>query len=194
MFPSGGLRALRKPLVLAAILVIAAASAATVRATVPPVAQAATATAPSPEVVAWRHRVAYARYRALIHAHMVGANPVWVRWELRSTSPGYLRYLVGVWNARSRVWYLYWRANYPKLMCIHSREGAWNAYSPAGYYGGLQMDWSFMRAYGADKLRKYGWHDARYWTAGDQMAVGMRAVRVRGYWPWSTSASACGAL
>ena len=67
-------------------------------------------------------------------------------------------------------------------------------YSPAGYYGGLQMDWSFMRTYGPDKLARYGGRDARYWAPADQLAVAMRAVRTRGYYPWPNSARACGII
>jgi len=56
------------------------------------------------------------------------------------------------------------------------------------------MDSSFMWAYGADKLAKYGGRDARYWTARDQLAVGFRAVRARGFTPWPNTARACGLL
>ena len=32
-------------------------------------------------------------------------------------------------------------------MCIHSHEGAWDANTGNGYYGGLQADMEFMSAY-----------------------------------------------
>ena len=102
--------------------------------------------------------------------------------------------MVHTWAVKNAGWVAFWRTHYPRLICIHGHEGAWNAYSPAGYYGGLQMDWSFMRTYGPDKLARYGGRDARYWSPGDQLAVAMRAVRVRGYAPWPNSASACGVL
>ncbi len=51
-----------------------------------------------------------------------------------------------------------------------------------------------MQAYGRDRLAKYGWRDARVWSPADQMAVASRAVGVRGYWPWPSSAAACGVL
>ena len=144
------------------------------------------------KVVAWRHKVAATRAAAVRHAHMIGLRPDWGHRERHISSIRKLRHMVRTWSAKNTGWVAFWRTHYPRLMCIHGHEGAWNAYSPAGYYGGLQMDWSFMRTYGPDKLARYGGRDARYWSAGDQLAVGMRAVRVRGYTPWSNSASACG--
>ena len=34
------------------------------------------------------------------------------------------------------------------FLCIHSYEGGWTSNTGNGYYGGLQMDWGFMRTYG----------------------------------------------
>jgi hypothetical protein len=77
--------------------------------------------------------------------------------------------------------------------CIHRREGAWNdAGDP--YWGGLQMDRSFMRAYGRDMLARYRGRLADAWTPRDQMVVAERARRVRGYHPWPNTARACGLL
>lgn len=115
--------------------------------------------------------------------------------ERRTVGIGYLRWLRDLWVTRDNRWVRRYNRTAPKLLCIHSHEGAWNAYNPAGpYYGGLQMDSSFMWAYGADKLAKYGGRDARYWTARDQLAVGFRAVRARGFTPWPNTARACGLL
>ena len=197
--PSGGPHTLKQAITVAAIALAALAfSASTTNLTTasawvtpggahPPV--------PShPKVKEWRHKVAATRANAIRHAHMIGLRPTSGHRERHVSSVRRLRHMVRTWSAKNAGWVGFWRTHFPKLMCIHSYEGAWNAYSPAGYYGGLQMDWSFMRTYGPDKLARYGGRDARYWSPGDQVAVAMRAVRVRGYTPWSTSASACGVL
>jgi len=107
---------------------------------------------------------------------------------------GYLRWLWRRWYWKNASWVLQFRRIAPKLMCIHRYEGSWTAYNPAGYYGGLQMDRSFMWTYGADKMYRYGGRDARYWLPRDQLAVGFRAVRHRGFWPWPNTARRCGLL
>lgn len=78
------------------------------------------------------------------------------------------------------------------FMCIHKYEGAWND-PGAPYYGGLQMDWTFMQTYGPEFLRAYGTAD--HWPPAVQMAVAMRAyLSGRGFYPWPTSARLCGLL
>jgi hypothetical protein len=110
-------------------------------------------------------------------------------------SIAYLRWLRRSWVLRDQIWVRRYNRIAPKLICIHRYEGAWNAYNPAGpYYGGLQMDTSFMQTYGPDKLYRYGGRDARYWSRDDQLAVGIRAVRERGFTPWPNTARACGLL
>jgi hypothetical protein len=77
--------------------------------------------------------------------------------------------------------------------CIHRREGSWPANTGNGYYGGLQMDRSFMQTYGPDMVRKYGgW--AHLWSPRDQIVVAERARRTRGYYPWPNTARACGLI
>ena len=77
------------------------------------------------------------------------------------------------------------------LLCIHRYEGSWTD-PGAPYYGGLQMDWSFMQTYGGRYLRRWG--TANHWPRRIQLAVGVRAVLVRGYSPWPVSAHTCGLL
>lgn len=84
--------------------------------------------------------------------------------------------------------------HWPEMMCIHHYEGSWTAYNPAGYYGGIQADWGFMRAYGAPELAKYGGRDARYWSPADQLHMAWRGYLARGYSPWPNTAAACGLL
>jgi hypothetical protein len=77
--------------------------------------------------------------------------------------------------------------------CIHRYEGAWNANNGNGYYGGLQMDYTFMQHYGGGYLRRWGTAD--HWPAWAQIATSVRAYRSgRGFWPWPNTARACGLL
>src|SRR5206468_4246874 len=120
-------------------------SLASTLATAPTEAIAAT---PSSERVAlWRDRVAAARKAAIRHAHRVGIQPTNVAYEQRTRSIAYLQWLQKRWLTRSRAWVRQFWILAPKLLCIHSYEGAWNAYNPAGFYGGLQMDSTFMQTY-----------------------------------------------
>jgi Transglycosylase-like domain len=81
---------------------------------------------------------------------------------------------------------------YEKWRCIHEHEGAWNANTGNGYYGGLQMDWSFMRAYGPEFLTRWGTADR--WPVWAQLQVAERAYAVRGFGPWPNTARMCGLL
>jgi hypothetical protein len=77
-------------------------------------------------------------------------------------------------------------------VCIHRFEGGWRD-SGDPYWGGLQMDRGFMRAYAPRVLLRRGW--ANRWTALEQMWVAERAHRSgRGYWPWPNTARFCGLL
>jgi hypothetical protein len=79
------------------------------------------------------------------------------------------------------------------FLCIHSYEGAWTSNTGNGYYGGLQMDWSFMRRYGADYVRHWG--SADNWPVEAQLTAAARAHRAgRGFTPWPNTARACGLL
>jgi len=76
--------------------------------------------------------------------------------------------------------------------CIHRYEGSWTD-AGAPYYGGLQMDWTFMETYGADYLR--AWGTADHWPPSVQLAVAIRAyLSGRGFTPWPTSARLCGLI
>jgi hypothetical protein len=79
--------------------------------------------------------------------------------------------------------------HYAAWQCIHRFEGAWND-SNAPYYGGLQMDIGFQRAYGAHLLRRKGTADN--WAPVEQMWVAERAYRSgRGFYPWPNAARSC---
>ncbi len=77
-------------------------------------------------------------------------------------------------------------------LCIHHFEGAWNDPNPP-YYGGLQMDLSFQRAYGGGLLSRKG--TANHWTPLEQMWAAERAHQSgRGFYPWPNTARYCGLL
>lgn len=85
-------------------------------------------------------------------------------------------------------------ARFPSWVCIHSHEAAWN--DPGDpYWGGLQMDRGFMRAYGRDMIRRHRGGLADTWTPAEQITVAERAyVRGRGFTPWPQTARMCGVL
>ena len=75
------------------------------------------------------------------------------------------------------------------FLCIHRYEGAWDDPNPP-YYGGLQMDLGFQRAYGSEYLRTFGTADN--WAPALQVATAVRAWTSRGFGPWPNTARACG--
>ena len=104
-------------------------------------------------------------------------------------SPRALRY----WNRQARR--MLRTAKHPPhkhdWLCIKRHEGAWND-SGDPYWGGLQMDRTFMRTYAPSALLKRGW--ANRWSALEQMWVAERAHRTRGFYPWPNTARYCGLL
>ncbi|HVU78481.1 MAG TPA: hypothetical protein VHC67_12920 [Gaiellaceae bacterium] len=77
--------------------------------------------------------------------------------------------------------------------CIHRYEGAWDANTGNGYYGGLQMDVAFQSRYGAPYLERWGTAD--HWPAWAQLQAAVRAYRAgRGFYPWPNTARACGLI
>ena len=77
------------------------------------------------------------------------------------------------------------------LLCIHRWEGSWKDPNWP-YWGGLQMDRNFMRAYGPRFYRRWG--TANNWPVWAQLVAGVRGVLARGYEPWPNSARFCGLL
>lgn len=77
--------------------------------------------------------------------------------------------------------------------CIHRYEGAWDANTGNGYYGGLQMDLGFQSSYGPEFLRRWGTADN--WPIWAQVAAANRAKNSgRGYGPWPNTARYCGLI
>jgi hypothetical protein len=76
------------------------------------------------------------------------------------------------------------------LLCIHQFEGSWTDPNPP-FWGGLQMDAHFQRAYGGPFLQALGTADR--WPPFLQVAVGMRAYYSgRGFGPWPNTRRMCG--
>jgi hypothetical protein len=101
-----------------------------------------------------------------------------------------LRYWRG--QARRTSWLVAHPPHKRGWLCIHRFEGSWGD-SGDPYWGGLQMDRSFMRTYAPAALLRRGW--ANRWTPLEQMWVAERAHRSgRGYWPWPNTARYCGLI
>jgi hypothetical protein len=119
--------------------------------------------------------------------------------ERRSRDRAYLTWVRNLWRHRA-VRAARLAQNPPHRwawMCIHRYERhpaqGWATSTGNGYYGGLQMDISFQRAYGRELLRRKG--TANNWTAAEQMWVAERAYRSgRGFYPWPNTARSCGLI
>jgi hypothetical protein len=87
-------------------------------------------------------------------------------------------------------------------LCIFSYENnkdssrgstGWATNTGTKYFGGLQMDWGFMRSYGGWLLNLKGTADN--WTPTEQMWVAEHAYESgRGFNPWPNTARACGLI
>ena len=79
-------------------------------------------------------------------------------------------------------------------LCIHSREGSWTDPNPP-YFGGLQMGYGFMEAYGGSLYAEKGTAD--HWTPDEQIGVAEAAWAKNGYgmkWlfsQWPATAPPC---
>jgi len=71
-------------------------------------------------------------------------------------------------------------------------EGAWNANTGNGYYGGLQMDESFARTYGGWIFVHHGF--PHQWKPATQLLVAYRGWLDRGWYPWPNTARMCGLI
>ena len=120
------------------------------------------------------------------------------RWEAliglrlsHSAAPLSSERALGFWQARAkRVRRIAGRPPHRNAwLCIHRFEGSWG--DPGDpYWGGLQMNRSFMRSYATRDLLRRGW--ANRWTPLEQMWVAERAHRSgRGFFPWPNTAHYC---
>lgn len=86
---------------------------------------------------------------------------------------------------------------FSEFNCIYRYERnpaqGWSTQTGNGYYGGLQMDLSFQRAYGGYLLSKKG--TANNWTPLEQVWVAEKAYSSgRGFYPWPNTARSCGLI
>ena len=112
----------------------------------------------------------------------------------RSHSLSYRKSVLSLWT--QRAFQARTVAQHPPRLkdwlCIHHYEGSWTDPN-APYYGGLQMDMSFMAAYGGRLLRTKGTAD--HWTPLEQIWVAERAYTSgRGFYPWPNTARWCGLI
>ena len=119
---------------------------------------------------------AYGRALAQVRAH---------RWLLKVSQ-------LNVWNLR----FLFPPPHHSGWLCIHSYEGSWQDPNDP-FWGGLQMDRSFMRSYAPSyplrNLLRIGFADR--WTPLEQEWVAEFAYNSgRGYTPWPNTARYCGLL
>ena len=112
----------------------------------------------------------------------------------RSQSLRYQRWVRSTWQRRAQSARITAQRppHYDEWLCIHRYEGSWTDPN-APYYGGLQMDMSFQRAYGWNLLQAKGTADN--WTPLEQMWVAEKAhASGRGFYPWPNTARFCGLL
>ena len=108
-------------------------------------------------------------------------------WQERSAAAALLVSTHGVRQAQIAA-----RLN-DALLCIHRYEGAWTSNTGNGYYGGLQMDRSFMEHYGREFVGRWGTADN--WPAWAQLEAAARAHDSgREFTPWPNTARFCGLL
>jgi Transglycosylase-like domain len=119
--------------------------------------------------------------------------------ERTAKSDAYRRWVRDLWQKRALA--AARRASTPphrsQWLCIHRYERhpaqGWRTRTGNGYYGGLQMNISFQRRYGAELLRRKGTADR--WTPIEQMWVAERAHRSGlGFYPWPNTARSCGLI
>jgi hypothetical protein len=75
--------------------------------------------------------------------------------------------------------------------CVHRHESIrWEAATGNGYYGGMQADLGFQRAYAPDHLARWG--TANNWPWWAQLEMAYRGWLFRGWQPWPATSRACG--
>jgi hypothetical protein len=162
-----------------------------------------TATAPAPDPWAETPRTRDLKRRAVWSKHVARKlsklthHPRPTVSRTKADFDSLLRYRVWLRDAwRIRADRARYRAHHPphraEWRCIHRWEGSWtDPNSP--YYGGLQMDLAFQRAYGPRLLRHKG--TANHWAPYEQMWVAERALMAgRGFHPWPLTARRCGLI
>ena len=180
---------------LAWTLAAAAAAASTAALARPESPRAATDEILAPTSTAMIDEIDHWRSRTWYWQRITGTRRWPTRYlELRTDSLDLHQELLRLWKNRA----LAARAralrppNREGWLCIHRYEGAWNANTGNGFYGGLQMDVGFQRKYGSWLVRTKGL--AHRWTAIEQMWVAERGRRVQGWYAWPNASRICGLI
>lgn len=131
----------------------------------------------------------------------------WARWHRQTGAPVFAPHSRPRWCSHARRLAKHWRhrsrdararferwydRTYAKWECVHVREARWHSNTGNGYYGGLQFDATFERAYGRRFVVRWG--HAHLWPVWAQLVTAERGWRHRGWWPWPNTARACGLL
>jgi Transglycosylase-like domain len=149
------------------------------------------------------HMIRYYRGETNEMLRAMGERRYPVAYLEANESKEFRQWLLSHWKARYREVrneYSEWRSTYGGLpgwwvgeaMLVHSCEGAWNANTGNGYYGGLQMDISFQTTYGPEFYRAYG--TANNWPVFAQLRAAYRGWQARGWSPWPACAARFGLL
>ena len=140
----------------------------------------------------WRRHIRRFRTDTQHWLTVMRGHPTNVSRSPTTRSLARLRQLMRHWRHRAHS--AWWHAKHPPNLrdwiCIHNYEGSW-ADSSGPYWGGLQMDLSFQQTYGGWLLSHKGTAD--HWSPLEQIWVGVRAARTRGFSPWPSTARYCGA-
>lgn len=92
--------------------------------------------------------------------------------------------------ARAWAWY-----STGSTQCVVNGEGGWTTNTGNGYYGRFQADTDFARAYNPAASRRAGpYAYSPNWTPSEQVLMGYRGWRARGYQPWPTTGRRCGLI
>jgi hypothetical protein len=73
--------------------------------------------------------------------------------------------------------------------CIHSHEGAWNANTGNGYYGGVQFGYAEWQHYGGQYAPR-----ADLASPAEQISAAIAYYHDAGFEPWPNTARMCGLL
>lgn len=123
--------------------------------------------------------------------------------ERKTSSRAYLKWTLRKWKERKSAAITH-AANPPHLrewLCIYGYENGgygWTANTGNGYYGGLQMDLDFQRAYGWNALQRWGtannWHPLTQMWVASRAHRGYNGIAARGFYPWPNTARYCGLI
>jgi hypothetical protein len=162
-----------------------------------PAARAAEKTQKTQQPDAWILRdIVHYRAKTWTYQRTMGVRrtPYTDRAERRRSLP-YRLWVRKLWlrrAVRARRQFLNGPHHAHQWLCIHRYEAPWKDRGDP-YWGGLQMDRSFMQKYAAHLLRRKGTADR--WTPLEQMWVAEKAYRSgRGFYPWPNTARSCGLL